>query len=130
MFREKVQSQRQDVFLSLVEGWQRDRKHAQAVVQVRPERSGLDQTIQPAVRRGHEPRFHPLLGRGAERPEGPLVDHSQERDLASRRQGLYLVQEQRASGRPGNQTLPSRVRVRERPPLMAEQLAFEQRVDE
>jgi len=130
VLRDEMRREQQDVLATLTERRKGQRKHAQAIVQIRPELAGVDHLVQAGVGRRHEPRTHPLLGRGADRAKDPLLQDAQEHHLGSRREHLGLIQEYRAAARMGDEALSPRVRIRVRPSLVAEELALQQRVDE
>ena len=86
-----------------------------------------DQLLEVAVRRGDDPHVDPDRLRAADALELLLLEHAQELRLQVERQVADLVQEERAAVGQLEAPDPPRDGAGERAPLVAEQLALEQR---
>ena len=120
--------QRQDVVHAITQRGQMDVHRVQAVVEVLPERPVRQVLFQLLVGRRHDPHVDLLAARRPERADLALLQHAQQLRLQRRRQLGDLVEEHRAAVRLDEQPGPIAARVGKRAPLVAEQLALQQRV--
>src|ERR1700730_6878348 len=91
----KMCRQRRDIFATPAQGWQRDWKHIQAVVEVAAKFAPLHHVRQISVGRCHEPNVHLVSPSAAQTLELLFLQDPQQFGLKGQRNISYLVQEQR-----------------------------------
>ena len=113
--------------LASAQGWHRNFHNVQPVKKVLPEFSLAYELFEILVRRGDEPHIHANLLVAAHPLERTLLaEHAQQFHLRVRVDLADLVEEQRAAVRLLEAPDSPLDRARERPALVAEQLALEQ----
>src|SRR5439155_910997 len=95
--RDEVLDERRQVFAPLPERRERDREHAQAIVEVAAKLPRLDHAPEVAVGGGDDAEVDPPHAGGAERPHLPVLHDAQELRLERGREVLDLVEEERAA---------------------------------
>ena len=119
--------EQRNVLAAIAQRRQLDREHVQPVVEVLAQLAGPHRLGRVEVGRGDDPDVHRLLLAAAETPERALLQHAQQLHLRRRLHLGDLVEEQRAAVRELEHAGPAIVRAGERPLLVAEDLALEQR---
>ena len=122
---EEVADQNRNIVAALAQGWNRDGKNAQTVVEVASELSRVDHFREVAIRGGHEPDIYRNSASSADAFEFLLLQRPQNFGLKLQREVAYLIQEE---GSLMGQLQPSDL-LRDRPRkssfFVAEQFAFE-----
>src|SRR5687767_8351508 len=109
------------------------RRHRQvddveAVPEILPEAPGGDLRCEIAVRRRDDPDVHPDRACTADALELVMLQHTQQLRLEMRRELANLVEKDSAAVGDLEPALLERMRAGERAPLVAEELAFEERL--
>jgi hypothetical protein len=107
---------------------QLDREDVQPVVEILAQLARAHRVPRVLVGRGDDADVHRLFLASAEPAEAPLLEHAQQLDLRGRLHLGDLVEEQRAAVRELEDARAAIVRAGERPLLVAEDLALEQRL--
>ena len=94
--RHEVSSQRGDILRPFAKRRQADRKHAEPVVQVAPERPLVDHRVEVAVGGGNDADVDASGERAAETFELPFLQHAQQLGLELERHVADFVEEERA----------------------------------
>ncbi len=124
---QEVMREEGNVFLAIAQRRQLDRKHVQPVEQILPQLAGAHRFHRIHVRRGNDAHVHGLLLAPAQAAEGALLEHAQQFHLGPRNHLGDLVQENRSAVGELEYAGAPIVRAGERPLLVAENLALEQR---
>jgi hypothetical protein len=103
-----------------------DAQHAEPVIEVRAEASGLDRAVEIDVRRGDDPHVDRNRFLPAETLDLPFLQEPQQARLALDRHVADFVEEQRAAVRRLDPPGAPLVRAGERAALVAEQLGLQQ----
>src|SRR6266566_842822 len=95
--RDEVLDERREVVAPLSKRRERDREHAQPIVQIAAELARLDHAPEVAVRGGDDADVEPPHAGGAERPHLAVLHDAQELRLERGHEVLDLVEEERAA---------------------------------
>src|SRR5262249_21861430 len=124
----EVVDERRDVVGARAQRRQRDRQHVQAIVQVLAEAAFLHLVLEIAVRRRNNANIDANVGDAANSLERLFFQESQQLRLERRRHLADFVEKDRTAVRRLEQPALLLPRVGERAPLVAEQLALENRL--
>src|ERR1700686_2459073 len=87
----KMRNQRRNVFAALPQGWQRDRKHIQPVVEVAAKFVALHHLRQIPVCRSYEANVHSMGSSASQAFELLFLQNTQQLGLQARRDISYLI---------------------------------------
>src|SRR5262249_22735756 len=108
----------------------RQREAVETKIKIRAKTSAADVRLQVAIRGGEDAHIDGLGTVGSEARHDPLPEYAKQLRLCSQRELSDFVEEHGAARGRFEETLSRLQRTRERAPLMAEELALEQRVAE
>src|SRR6187549_3292652 len=120
--------ERPNVFLTLLKRGKRDRDAVQPVVEVAAEHATLDEILERCVGRRNQAHVDLTEVVPAHGSKLARLENAEERRLRGRRQLADLVEEQGTLMRRSDEPLAGGHRTRERPSLVPEELAVDERL--